>query len=290
VIRTRPRLDLTRTTAGTLALAVLAVLVGMGALCFWQSVPVWKSEGIGGFLTGKQWFYRHERYGLWTMLFGTGAVALIAMLVAVPLGLGAAIFTSEFLSPKTRLVVKALVELLAGVPSVVYGLLGVLLLRNWIYEGLDLRTGDTLLTGGILLGIMVLPTVMTLCDDALQAVPARFRRAARGLGLTRQETILHAVLPQARSAILASILLGFGRATGETIAVFLVIGRQDNRAPDFSALVSPGQTLTSKLGGSELNIAYGDSLHWGAMMGVASVLLLISILVTVGGRRLLRRP
>jgi phosphate transport system permease protein len=264
-------------------------LLGMIGLFTWQSLPVWRSEGVLGFLTGDQWFFRGGRFGLWSMLFGTFAVAGVAMLLAVPVGVGAAIFSSEYLRPRPRLMVKALVELLAGVPSVVYGLLGILILRGWIYEGLNLRTGDTLLTGGVLLGIMVLPTVMTLADDALQAVPVKFRRASRGLGLTRAETILHAVLPQARAGILAAVLLGFGRAIGETIAVFLVIGRQDNRLPTWDALLSPGQTLTAKLGGSELNIAYGDSLHWGAMMGVALVLLLISTAVTLLGRRLILR-
>lgn len=285
----RPRVDATRWSASLFATIVLLTLVSMAALFFWQSLPVWRSEGVLGHLFGKQWFFRGESFGLRSMLFGTFTVAMIAMLVAVPLGIGAAIFSSEFLTNRPRLVVKALVELLAGVPSVVYGLLGVLILRGWIYEGLNLRTGDTLLTAGLLLGIMVLPTVMTLCDDALQTVPMKFRRAARGLGLNRSEAILYGVLPQARAGMVAAILLGFGRAIGETIAVFLVVGRQDNRMPSLDAILSPGQTLTSKLGGSELNIAYGDSLHWGAMMGAALVLLLISIGVTILGRRLIHR-
>src|SRR5947208_1585453 len=133
------------------------------------------------------------------------------------------------------------------------------------------------LTAGLWLAVMVLPTIMTLADDALRGVPAQQRLAARGLGLTRAQTVLSVVLPQARRGLVAAVLLGLGRALGETIAVFLVVGRQDNQWPEkllsLRPLIAPGQTLTSKLGGSETFIAYADSLHWGAIVGLAIVLL-----------------
>jgi phosphate transport system permease protein len=224
------------------------------------------------------------------MIYGTLTVAFIALLLAAPIGIGAAIFTSEFLPPRLRIAVKITIELLAGVPSVVYGLLGILLLRDWIYElfaRFELLSGDTLLTAGVLLGVMILPTVMTLADDALRSVPAEQRRAARGLGLTATETVLAVSLPQARRGLLAALLLGLGRALGETIAVFLVVGRQDNNLP--ANIFSPrgwleaGQTLASKLGGSETNIAYGDPLHWGAMVGLALLLMMMVLAVTLAG-------
>ena len=191
---------------------------------------------------------------------------------------------------------KVLIELLAGVPSVVYGLLGILLLRGWVYElfaSFDPLSGDTLLTAGVLLAVMVLPTVVTLSDDALRAVPASQRRAARALGLTRGETILHVALPQARRGLGAALLLGIGRAMGETIAVFLVVGRQDNNLPErwlsLRPLLESGQTLTSKLGSSETNIGYGDPLHWAAIVGLGLILLLLTggltLLGTGFGRR-----
>lgn len=279
----------------TRAFSWIFSLVALGALLFltgifvWQSLPVWNHEGAG-FLTGTKWFYRQHQFGALSMIYGTIVVSGIALLLSAPLGVGAAIFIAEYLPKRLRLAVKALIELLAGVPSVVYGLLGILLLRDWVYETFERfepLSGDTLLTAGILLAVMVLPTVVTLADDALRAVPSAQRRAARALGLTRAEMIWSVCLSQARRGLGAALLLSLGRALGETIAVFLVVGRQDNALPDrwFSPhpLLEAGQTLTSKLGGSETNIAYGDPLHWGAIMGLGLLLLIITGLVTLIG-------
>jgi phosphate transport system permease protein len=256
-----------------------------------QSLPVFFNEGVG-YVTGKVWHFRAETFGVLPMIYGTLAVSAIALLLAGPIAIGAALFTSEVLSSRKRLWIKVPIELLAGVPSVVYGLLGIFLLRGWIYqllEPFDPLSGDTLLTAGVLLAVMVLPTVMTLSDDALRSVPASQRRAARGLGLTVSQTAHRVSLPQAAPGIVAALLLALGRALGETIAVFLVVGRQDNQWPEtlFSLrpLVEAGQTLTSKLGGSETFLAYGDPLHWAAMIGLALVLLiLVATLTLIGGR------
>jgi len=261
------------------ALATLALLVGIFA---WQSGPVWQAEGLG-YLTGAKWFFRQHEFGALSMIYGSLVVALIALLLAAPLGLGAALCTAEYLPRHARLAVKVLIELLAGVPSVVYGLLGILLLRDWIYDlfaRFDPLSGDTLLTAGVLLAVMILPTVVTLSDDALRGVPAAQRRAARGLGLTHAETIFHVTLPQARRGLGSALLLALGRALGETIAVFLVVGRQDNNLPSswFSPqpLLEAGQTLTSKLGSAETNIAWADPVHWGAIVGLGLILLVLT--------------
>jgi phosphate transport system permease protein len=277
--------------------SLLAVLT-MGAvagLFVWQSVPVWQHEGWG-YLSGVKWFFRQHQFGALPMIYGSLVVALIALLLAAPIGFGAAIFASEYLPSRMRLALKVLIELLAGVPSVVYGLLGILLLREWIYEAFarfDPLSGDTLLTAGVLLAVMVLPTIVTLSDDALRAVPAAQRRAARSLGLTRAETIFSVALPQAKRGLGAALLLGFGRALGETIAVFLVVGRQDNNLPSslltLQPLLESGQTLTSKLGSSETNIAFGDPLHWAAIAGLGLILLVMTGLVTMLGTGFGRR-
>jgi len=267
-----------------------ATLVALLALLVIQTFPVWRQEGVAGFVLGEVWFYRGERFGALPMIYGTAVVAGIALLLAAPLGLGAAIFTAEGLSGRLRLAVKGTIELLAGVPSVVYGLLGVLVLREVVFraiEPFDPLSGDTLLTGGVLLAVMILPTVMTFADDALRGVPATQRQAARALGLTRTEVVVRVVVPQALPGLLAAVLLGLGRALGETIAVFLVVGRMDNRLPegwlDAAPVIEAGQTLTSKLGGSETFLAYGDPLHWAAISGLALVLLLGVAAVTFGG-------
>jgi len=279
----------TRLASFTFSALALLTLALLAFIFVTQSLPVWEHAGFE-YITGTKWFYRAHTFGALPMIYGTLIVALIALLLAGPIGIGAAIFTSEFLQNRLRLAVKITVELLAGVPSVVYGLIGILLLRNWIYDlfaRFDPLSGDTLLTAGVLLGVMILPTVMTLADDALRSVPAEQRRAARGLGLTATETVLAVSLPQASRGLMAALLLGLGRALGETIAVFLVVGRQDNNLPQniFSprAWLSAGQTLTSKLGGSETNIAYGEPLHWGAMVGLALILMAMVLAVTIAG-------
>jgi len=263
------------------ALGSVALLAGIFA---WQSLPVWST----GYVGGTRWFFRTHEFGALPMIYGSLVVSAVALLLAAPLGFGAAIFTSEYLPRRARLAAKVLIELLAGVPSVVYGLLGILLLRDWIYDlfaRFDPLSGDTLLTAAVLLAVMVLPTVVTLSDDALRAVPASQRRAARGLGLTHAETILHVSLPQARRGLGSALLLGLGRALGETIAVFLVVGRQDNNLPSpwysLRPLLESGQTLTSKLGSAETNIAWGDPRHWAAIVGLGLILLVLTGALTL---------
>jgi phosphate transport system permease protein len=281
----------TRAVSFAFTAITVAALAAMLAGFVIQSLPVWRHAGAG-YLTGTRWYFRRAEFGALPMLYGTAAVAGVALLIAAPLGIGAAVFTAEFLPPRPRLLLKMMVELLAGIPSVVYGLLGILLLRNYVYDGLralglDPLSGDSLLTAGLLLAVMVLPTVMTLADDALRAVPAAQRQAARGLGLTRTQAIWCVSLPQARRGLVAAVLLAFGRALGETIAVFLVVGRQDNQWPRqpfaFTSLIGAGQTLTSKLGGAETSIAYGDPLHWAAIVGLGLLLLVVVAAVTLSG-------
>ncbi|WP_206292196.1 phosphate ABC transporter permease subunit PstC [Humisphaera borealis] len=280
---------LTRAMSLSLTAFAAVVLVGMLVLFAMESAPVLKHEGVN-YVVGKTWFFRSETFGVLPMIYGTAVVAGIALLLAAPIGIGAAVFTAEIVPPRVRMPVKLAIELLAGIPSVVYGLLGILLLRNYVYDGLraagfDPLSGDTLLTAGLLLAVMILPTIMTLSDDALRSVPSMSRHAARGLGLTHGQAILAVSLPQARKGLIAAILLAFGRALGEAIAVFLVVGRQDNQLPgslfSLEPLISSGQTLTSKLGGAEVNIAYGDPLHWAAVVGLGLLLLIAVTVVTL---------
>lgn len=271
--------DWTRRASYGFTIVSIASVAAMVAVFAWESLPVWDHEGLA-YLTGRRWFYRQHEFGALPMLYGTIVVSVVALMLAAPVGFGAAIFTAEIVPRQWRLPVKGAIELLAGVPSVVYGLLGVLFLRNGVYRALepfDPVSGDTLLTAGLLLAVMILPTVMTLSDDALRNVPAARRQAARALGLTRAEVIFAVSLPHARRGMLAALILALGRAFGEGIAVFMVVGRQDNQWPaslwSLRPLAQAGQTLTTKLVGSETNIAYGDPLHWGAIVGLGLMLL-----------------
>jgi phosphate transport system permease protein len=280
------------------AVAAFAFLA-LAGLFIAQSLPLWREEGALGFLVGTRWFYRSAEFGALPMIWGTAAVSAVALAVAAPAGIGAAIFIGEVLPHRARLAAKTMVELLAGVPSVVYGLLGVLVLRGWIYRvlaPLEPLSGDTLLTAGLLLAVMVLPTVTTFSEDALRGVPGTHRRAARGLGLSRARTVWTVVLPRALPGIAAALLLALGRALGETIAVFLVVGRRDNQLPTsarpddlVAALAGAGQTLTSKLGGSETFIAWGDPAHWAAIATLALVLLAVVLAATLVSAAILKK-
>ena len=144
-------------------------------------------------VTGKEWFFRHEMFGAASMIYGSIVVSLIALILAAPIAIGAAIFISEYLPSSLRAWAKTAVEFLAAVPSVVYGLLGIIFLREWMEERLiafDPLSGDMLATAGVLLAVMILPTIATFSEDAIRAVPENQRSSARGLGLTRSQTIL----------------------------------------------------------------------------------------------------
>jgi len=225
------------------------------------------------------WHPARGQFGVLPMLYGSAMVTLIAMLIATPLGLFAAIFTAEMLSARTRYYVKALLELLAGIPSIIYGLLGIAFLGVWIGNLFDLPSGRVILTGGIILAIMVLPTLITLTDDALRHVPDHYREAGKALGLYRYQVTARAVLPAARADIAGAILLALGRALGETMAVMLVIGSIDKIPKPFINVLAPGQTITSKLGREIAETAFG-SLHFSAMIFMGLILLAGVLLLT----------
>ncbi len=287
--RPRRRPDFLRLAAyGFSALAIVA-FAGLVAVFVFEAWPFFRAQGLSG-LFGVRWAFRSERFGALPMIYGSLAVCTVALVVAAPIGLGAAIFLSEVLPRRARIVAKVGVELLAGIPSVVYGLLGVLLLRDValrLLRPFDPISGDTLATGGLLLAVMILPTVVSLGDDALAAVPRDQRSAARALGLGRAESIVRVVVPAALPGLASALLLGVGRALGETIAVFLVIGRQDNQWPEHLLAIEPlaraGQTVTSKLGGSETFLAYGDPIHWGALLALGLLLLAVVAALSFAG-------
>ena len=240
-----------------------------------------------GLLTSRTWDAPSGAFGAAAMVWGTAAVCAVALLVAVPVGWGAAVALHEQLPPRLARPLRSGVELLAAVPSIVYGLVGVAVLRPVVARLGDVPGGDSLLAAGLVLAVMVLPTVVAVSVDALAAVPPQVREAAAALGLTRREVVRSAVLPLARPGMRAAVLLGLARALGETIAVFLVIGRADGRLPDpasaFDALLRPGQTLTTKLGGPEPVLAGAVGEHRAALSALALLLLVTVAAATVAG-------
>jgi phosphate transport system permease protein len=251
-----------------------------------ESVPVFKVLGFS-FLWGTDWF-AGESYGALPMIFGSLMVTGLAVVIVLPFALGSAILTSEFLNSRYRLMVKAAMELLAGVPGIIYGLMGIALLTVWVRDVFGLIDGNTLFTAGLLLAAMILPTVMTLAEDALRAVPGEFRDTALSLGLTRMEMVLKVVMPQALPGLAGAVFLGLGRAMGETIAVMLVIGGIDRIPQPWFNLFAPGQSIPSKIG-REAAESLGFDVQWSALIALGLVLFVAVMALTSAGNLLLRR-
>lgn len=271
---------------GAAALVSTGAVVTLFLYLLKESFPIIQAQG-GSFLTGSDWVVG-EVYGAAPMILGSVLVTTLALVLVLPFALGTALFTSEFLGPRWRLGVKSMMELLAGVPGILYGLLGVALLTVWVRDVFGLIDGNTLFTAGVLLAVMILPTIMTLSEDALRAVPREFRETAWSLGLTRWETVTGVVLPQALPGICGAVFLGLGRAMGETIAVMLVIGGLDRIPDPWYNLFSSGQSIPSKLG-REAAEALGTGLHWHALMGLGCVLFMLVMAMTFTGHLLLPR-
>ncbi len=267
--------------AGAALIAIVAFLVlGVmsGPLDWWE------------LLTSSLWDAPGGSFGGAAMLWGTGAVAVVALLLAAPVGWAAAIALNELAAPRWRRLLRGVAELLAVVPSIVYGLIGIAFLRPFVSWSAGVPGGDSLVAAGLVLAVMVLPTILAVSVDALAAVPDAEREAAAACGLTRTEVVRAAVLPRARRGMGAAVLLALARALGETIAVFLVVGRADGRMPAdpvdaLSRLVRPGQTLTTKLNGPESVLAGTAGAHWAALCGLALVLLAVVAAVTIMGQR-----
>ncbi|MFW6718581.1 phosphate ABC transporter permease subunit PstC [Streptomyces sp. MAR4 CNY-716] len=241
-------------------------------------------------VTESAWSPPNAAFGGLAMIYGTAVVSVLALVLAVPVGWAAAIALSEYLPPRIARPMRMCVELLAAVPSIVYGLIGIAVIRPVIASIADVPGGDSLAAAGIVLAVMIVPTVVAVSVDALSAVPDRYREAAYSLGLTRGEVIRSAVLPLARSGMRAAVLLGLARALGEAIAVFLVVGRADGRMPHsfgefLDSLSHPGQTLTTKLAGPEPVLAGTSGPHFAALCGLGVLLLALVAGATIWGTR-----
>lgn len=246
--------------------------------------------GIWNFLIGQDWnpAGRDPAYGAFPLIVGTVLVTALAMAIAVPLSIGTAVFTAEIAGPRTRSVVKPAVELLAGIPSVVYGFFGLILLTDWIRIAFDQPSGSSWLAGSILLAVMAIPTITSVAEDAISSVPREFREGSLALGATRWQTVRNVVVPGALPGISAAIILGMGRAIGETMAVLMVTGNAAVIPDPITDVFSPVRTLTGTLGIEMGEVAFG-STHYHALFGVAVILLVITLAVNGAARVIVNR-
>ena len=266
--------------------SVLAIVVVMAFLAA-SAWPFLASQGPSP-LWQLDWYPYEDHYGFLAPLVGTFWAVGLAIVLALPPALAAALLTAELLDERAARLVRLLMELLAGVPSVVYGLIGMWLLVPFLEHGLDLLTGRCLLAAAGLLALMMLPTLMLLIDEALRGVPREQHEAAAQLGLDWTARMRRVALPQAGTGIRAAVLLSSGRALGETIAVMLVVGSIDRLPDPWYDLLQPAQTLTSRIG-RELGEAAFGSLHWSALMAggllLAGIAAGLAALAHLGRRR-----
>jgi phosphate transport system permease protein len=271
--------------------ASLAVVVVTFILLFLlrDGYPIFAEVGILPFLFGDTWAptAADPLYGIFPLIVGTLLVTIGAIVFAVPLSIGCAIYVSELASPRVKSVLKPAIELLAGIPSVVYGFFGLIVLTDFIRVTFAIPTGETWLAASILLGIMALPTIISVSEDAISAVPREFREGSLAVGATRWQTISRVTVPAALSGIAAAIILGIGRAIGETMAVMMVAGNAAVIPEPIWNVLSPIRTLTATLGIEMGEVSVGSE-HYSALFGIAVVLLIITLIINLSAVAILR--
>ncbi len=231
-------------------------------------------------LFSTRWYPIEEYFGTIPLIGGSIIVTIGATLIAVPFGVGTAIYISEIAPRWMRDILKPLVEILGGLPSVVLGFLGILVLSPYLRILLDLPTGLTALAGAILLGGIAIPTVVSVSEDALDAVPKSYRDASLAIGATEWQTIWRVTLPAARSGVLTAIMLGVGRAIGETMTVMMVTGNAPVLPKGLGALFSPARTMTATIAAEMGEVANG-SVHYHVLFFIGIILFMISLIVNI---------
>jgi len=252
------------------ALSSVTMLALIAVFVFVEGTPIMVREGIGHFILGRRWAPTKEAYGILPMIVGSIWVTIGALVIAGPFGLACAVFLVEVAPRRVADIVRPAIQLLAGIPSVVYGFVGIIVLVPLVRERLG-GPGLSILAAAVILGIMVLPTVISISQDALEAVPRSYREGALALGCTQWQAISRVVVPAARSGIGTAIVLGMGRAIGETMAVIMVVG---NAVKMPGSLLDPARTLTSNIA---LEMAYAAGEHREALFATGVVLFIFTM-------------
>ena len=264
------------------ALVSIMAVVLICLFLFANGIPGMTKIGVWDFLSGEKWKPGQKIFGILPFILGSVYVTAGALVVGVPAGLMTALFLSRFASKRAAKLLRPAVQLLAGIPSVVYGFFGLVVLVPLVRENFG-GTGSSLLTASMLLGMMILPTIITVAESALNAVPAAYYEGALALGATHERSVFHVVLPAAKSGVMAGVILGIGRAIGEATAVMMVAG---NRTSMPKGLLKGVRTLTSNI---VIEMGYAADLHREALIATAVVLfgfiLMINVLTSILKRR-----
>ena len=276
---------------------VLVFIGGISAIVFIIGIFVFITKEGFGFLVGdfnfKEFFFSpnwrptsesRETYGILALVAGTASVTGLAMLVAIPFSLGTAIFIAEFASGKTREFLKVTVELLAAIPSVVWGFIGLAIMNPLIIQTFNVPVGLNVLNAGIILGLMAAPIMTSIAEDALKAVPDRYREAAEAMGATRWQVIYKVVLPAAKNGLLGAVLLGVGRGFGETMAVLMATGHSINIP---TSVFDSVRALTATIA-AELGETAAGSPHYQALFTIGIFLFVVTFVINLSADLIVR--
>jgi phosphate transport system permease protein len=278
--------------AGLFAAAVVSILTTLAIVLslLGETVQFFREVGIIDYLTGTDWgpLFAQPSFGVLPLVVGTLLISGIALAVAIPLGLGAAVYLSEYARPRTRRVIKPILELLAGVPTVVFGYFALtyftpVVLRDLL--GVEVSIYNAL-AGGIVVGIMVIPTIASVAEDAMTAVPSALREGAYGLGSTRRQVSTRVVFPAALSGIVASVVLGASRAIGETMIVLVAAGQRPNLGPDPR---EPFETMAAFIGATGKGDAATGSIAYKTIFAVGMTLFVMTLVLNMISIRFVRR-
>lgn len=269
----------------------LASIIAVALICiflFQSGIPAIKEIGLTDFLFGKEWRPGNNLFGIFPMIVGSLYVTAGAILIGVPIGLFMAVYLAMYCPAKTYKILKPAVDLLAGIPSIVYGFFGMVVIvpgiRYFFNEVIDLDgKGDSILTASIVLGIMILPTIIGAAEPAIRAVPKMYYEGALALGADHERSTFFVVFPAAQSGVLAGVILGIGRAIGETMAVVMVAGNQP-RMPE--SVLKGVRTMTANI---VLEMGYATDLHREALIATGVVLFVFILLINLSFSALKRR-
>ena len=260
--------------AGMSAIFLVALiflfLLKEGAPAFWE-------VSLGN-LFGQRWYPNEDLFGTLPLILGSVLVTVGAVVIALPLGLATAVFVRELAPDWLREILKPLIEVLAGIPSVVLGFLGMLAIAPLVREMLNIPTGLTAFTGSLVLAYMALPTIISVAEDAIDAVPKSYRDGALALGATHWQTIWRVVLPAGRSGVIIAVMLGIGRAIGETMAVMMITGNAARIPREWYALFLPARTMTATIAAEMGEVAQG-STHYHVLFAVGILLFVVTFII-----------
>ncbi|RKX70790.1 phosphate ABC transporter permease subunit PstC [candidate division WOR-3 bacterium] len=269
-----------------IALLTWVLLFSIVAVLITESLPIFRKVPLFHFILGQNWYPVDEppEFGILPLILGSFLITVGALTVSLPLGLGCAIYLSEIAPSRVRESIKPFIEMLSGIPSVIYGFFGLVFLSPLIQRLFQIPVGLTGLTAAIILGIMALPTIASIAEDAITAVPQSIREASLALGATKWETITKVVIPAARSGIITAIILGSGRMIGETMTVLMVAG---GAAVIPKSLLEPVRTMTATIA-AEMGETPMGSPHYHALFGIGLILFLVTLSLSVLAERIRR--